>query len=79
MKDDRLYAIRDIHRFGHSPQPLICGWPEWRSVKGMMRRNLPHRQEAAYELEDTALVAKREKELPLEVISSIGGLNLQKL
>ncbi len=26
----------------------------------------------AYELEDTALVAKREQELPLEIISSIG-------
>jgi hypothetical protein len=38
----------------------------------MMRRNIPHRQEAAYELEDTALVAKREQELPLELISSIG-------
>ena len=45
---------------------------EWWSIKGMMRRNLPYRQEGAYELEDTALVAKREKELPLEVISSIG-------
>jgi len=38
----------------------------------MMRKNLPHRQEGAYELEDTDLVAKREQELPLEVISSIG-------
>jgi len=45
---------------------------EWRFLKGMMRRNLPYRQEGAYELEDTALVAKREQELPLEVISSIG-------
>jgi len=44
-----------------------------------MRRNLPYRQEGAYELEDTALVAKREQELPLEVISSIGALNLQQL
>jgi len=38
----------------------------------MMRKNLPSRQEGAYELEDTALVAKREQELPLEVISSNG-------
>ncbi|MBA7628940.1 hypothetical protein ES703_36437 [subsurface metagenome] len=45
---------------------------EWRCLKGMMRRNLPYRQEGVYELEDTALVAKREQELPLEVISSIG-------
>jgi len=44
---------------------------EWQFLKGMMRRKLPHRQEGAYELEDTALVAKREQELPLEVISSI--------
>jgi len=45
---------------------------ECRFLKGMMRSNLPYRQEGAYELEDTALVAKREQELPLEVISSIG-------
>jgi len=38
----------------------------------MMRRKLPYRQEGAYELEDNALVAKKEQELPLEVISSIG-------
>jgi hypothetical protein len=44
---------------------------EWQCLKGMMSRNPPLRQEAAYELEDTALVAKREQELPLEVISSI--------
>jgi hypothetical protein len=45
---------------------------EWRFVKGLMSRKLPHRQEGMYELEDTALAAKREQELPLEVISSIG-------
>jgi len=39
----------------------------------MMRKNPPYRQEGTYELEDTDLVAKREQELPLEVISSIGG------
>ena len=37
-----------------------------------MRRNLLHRQEGTYELEDTALAAKSEKELRLEAISSIG-------
>jgi len=37
-----------------------------------MRRKLPHRQEGAYELEDTALAAKSEQELPLEAISSNG-------
>ena len=51
---------------------LICDCPEWRCLKGLMRRIFPHRQEAAYEFEDVALVAKREQELPLEVISSIG-------
>jgi len=39
---------------------------------GLMRRKLPHRQEGTYELEDTALAAKRKQELPLEAISSIG-------
>ena len=43
------------------------------SFKGFMRRNLSLRQEGTYQLYDTALVAKREQELPLEVISSIGG------
>ena len=37
-----------------------------------MRRKHPHRQEDAYELEDTALVVKREQELALKVISSTG-------
>jgi len=45
---------------------------EWQFFKGLMLRKLPHRQEGTYELEDTALVAKSEQELPLEVISSIG-------
>jgi len=44
---------------------------EWEDFKGLMRRKLPHRQKAAYELEHTALAAKREQELPLEAISSI--------
>ena len=45
---------------------------EWRSVKGFMHKELPHRQEAAYELEDAALAAKRYQELPIEAISAIG-------
>ena len=44
---------------------------EWRFVKGMMRRNLPYRQEGAYELEDTAPVAKIEQELPLAQLSQL--------
>ena len=52
---------------GETKDSHECGF-----CKGMMRRNLPYRQEGAYELVDTALVAKREQELPLEVISSIG-------
>ena len=34
---------------------------EWRSVKGLMRRKLPHRQEAVIELEDTAHALKENK------------------
>ena len=34
---------------------------EWRFLKGLMRRKTPHRQEGTYELEDNALVAKREQ------------------
>jgi len=45
---------------------------EWWLLKGLLRRKLPHRQEGTYELEDTALAAKRKQELPLEAISSIG-------
>ena len=45
---------------------------EWRSVKEFMRRILPHRQEGAYELEDAALAAKIDQELPIEAISAIG-------
>lgn len=37
--------------------------PEWRDFKEFMHRNYPHRQEAAYEFEDTALAAKRVQEL----------------
>ena len=34
---------------------------EWRSLKGLMRRKLPHRQEGTYELEDTDLAVKENK------------------
>jgi len=34
---------------------------EWRSLKGLMSRKIPHRQEGTYELEDTALAAKENK------------------
>jgi len=50
----------------------LGGSPEWRSLRELMRRKHPHRQEDAYELEDTALVVKREQELALKVISSTG-------
>ena len=55
------------------PCKFIRDSHEWRFLKGIMRRNPLSRQEGAYELEYNALVAKRERELPLEVISSIGG------
>ncbi len=51
---------------------LIGKRPEWWFLKGLVRKKLPHRQEDTYELEETALAAKRKQELPLEAISSIG-------
>ena len=36
-------------------------YPEWRSVKGLMSKNLPHRQEGTYEFQDAALDEKENK------------------
>ena len=35
--------------------------PEWRFLKGIMRRNLPSRQEGAYELEYNALACRKKR------------------
>ena len=42
-------------------EKLFGTFTEWRDINGFMRIKLPHRQEGTYELEDTALAAKENK------------------
>jgi len=44
---------------------------EWRDFRRFVRRKPQHRQEAAYEFEDTALAAKSEQELSSDRIYKI--------
>ena len=49
----------------HSHIVNIMTLTEWQDFKRFVCDKPPHRQEAAYEFEDTALAAMSEQELPL--------------
>jgi len=62
------YSARNVEGYGKTRDSH-----EWRFLKELMRRNLPHRQEVTYEFENTALAVKENKNCLYKVISSIWG------